>query len=90
MGTGVTARGHRAELRAKGDSPSTSGEAAVAPKDEVAVIAPTAGTYFLHVYPYQVDGASYATFSSNQNLGMNAVLPPHFTQPYNLTITFGN
>ena len=50
------------------------------------VIAASAGTYYLHVYPSEVDMQSYSAYSMNP-LQSTAVLPSNFTQPYVLTVS---
>ena len=49
-------------------------------------LAPTGGTYYAHVFAYQV-GSTYATYSTAP-LSSSPILPPHFLQPYVLTVTF--
>jgi hypothetical protein len=50
-------------------------------------LAPTGGTYYAHVFAKEVDGLTYATYSTSP-LSSSAILPPHFLQPYTLTVTF--
>ncbi len=50
------------------------------------VIAASAGPYYLHVYPFEVDNTSYSPYSFT-SLQMSAVLPNNYTQPYTLTVS---